>query len=101
MVVILTSPSREAAIRREIREYKANRKRSTTQHDGHNKKVGKILVSKMERGKIYTNEDLGVVLIDSGFKYSSVGPVTSYLVREDIIERVERGKYRKLKNFPA
>jgi hypothetical protein len=96
-------PSKRELIRQSIlqreKERSEKRKRSGKSHDGHNIRVMNALLPLMRRGVVYSNLELGVELenaTDGELKYSSIGPATTYMVREGKIERVERGKYRRI-----
>jgi len=80
--------------------YEHVRQRIVTKKRDHQKAyfekiAGEVLsVMRREPDRIFESSDLQIIVENIGFSYTSVGPMTTYMVQEALIERVGRGKYR-------
>jgi hypothetical protein len=87
------STDTDYAIRQKIRAEKANRARSQNYH-GHEKNVLRSIFPYMKPHQTYTMEDVEVLMVKTGWNFTSAGPVTTFGVRAGLLNRVGKGKYQ-------
>lgn len=73
-----------------------NARRNSSTSSGYESRIAKVLCKEWPIGAVKTNAELELIAEMNGCKYSSIGSVTTWMVRAGLADRVRKGHYKLL-----